>query len=450
MKNKYLLLFTLTFSGIAFSQVGINTEDPAATLDVVASPAVADRIDGLIAPRLKGSELKAKDALYTAAQDAAIVYVTEALPSAYVTDKTSNVTTIGYYYFDKTVGADGRWIKIANQQAAAALEPWNVQGTTTSSTSNTEAIYQNNMVAIKKQSGITGADLDVAGAIRGGGANTTNTVGVNSIAVGTNNIASNLDAAAFGGGNSANGISSFVGGKGNIVGTGLVNTSGYITTVFGENNKVNHILTLVNGYGNTLTDADGQAGTNFVSGVNNTIVGNSSWNGIIGSKNTISSFNVFAAGESNTLSASHTAALGRANKAIGQYSFVTGFTNEARATSSSAFGNGTIAYDPVELAVGRNNTIKGATATSERLLTVGNGVSSAAKSDAFMILKNAKVGVNIQNFEATKSDAQLQVNGSVKVGTSATCNADNEGTIRYDMPNKKFQGCDGTAWVNLN
>ena len=167
-------------------------------------------------------------------------------------------------------------------------------------------------------------------------------------------------------------------------------------------------------------------------------------------KNTISSFNVFAAGESNTLSASHTAALGRANKAIGQYSFVTGFTNEARATSSSAFGNGTIAYDPVELAVGRNNTIKGATATSERLLTVGNGVGSAAKSDAFMILKNAKVGVNIQNFEATKSDAQLQVNGSVKVGTSATCNADNEGTIRYDMPNKKFQGCDGTAWVNLN
>ena len=104
MKNKYLLLFTLTFSGIAFSQVGINTEDPAATLDVVASPAVADRIDGLIAPRLKGSELKAKDALYTATQDAAIVYVTEALPSAYVTDKTSNVTTIGYYYFDKTVG----------------------------------------------------------------------------------------------------------------------------------------------------------------------------------------------------------------------------------------------------------------------------------------------------------------------------------------------------------
>ena len=54
MKNKYLLLFTLTFSGIAFSQVGINTENPAATLDVVASPAVVDRIDGLIAPRLKG------------------------------------------------------------------------------------------------------------------------------------------------------------------------------------------------------------------------------------------------------------------------------------------------------------------------------------------------------------------------------------------------------------
>ena len=103
----------LTISGTAFAQegrVGINTSTPAATLDVVASPSNATRIDGFIAPRLKGSELKAKDGLYTTAQDGTIVYVTEAV-SGVTYDKTTNVTSIGYYYFDKTLGTAGRWAR---------------------------------------------------------------------------------------------------------------------------------------------------------------------------------------------------------------------------------------------------------------------------------------------------------------------------------------------------
>ena len=107
----------LTISGTAYAQegrVGINTSTPAATLDVVASPSNATRIDGFIAPRLKGSELKAKNSLYGTDQDAAIVYVTEALALGDTDDKTTNVTSIGYYYFDKTQGTAGRWMKIAN------------------------------------------------------------------------------------------------------------------------------------------------------------------------------------------------------------------------------------------------------------------------------------------------------------------------------------------------
>ncbi|WP_312322836.1 hypothetical protein [Soonwooa sp.] len=56
--------------------------------------------------------------------------------------------------------------------------------------------------------------------------------------------------------------------------------------------------------------------------------------------------------------------------------------------------------------MGRYNTAKNSTATSERLLTVGNG-NSLAKSNALVVLKNAKIGVNISNFETTKADAQL-------------------------------------------
>jgi hypothetical protein len=114
---------------------------------VVASPSNATRIDGFIAPRLKGSELKAKDALYTTAQEGAIVYVTEAVSG--VTDKTTNVTSIGYYYFDKTQGTNGRWMKIANPSAAAIYqEPWNNVADGTPATSNTASIYQLGKVGI--------------------------------------------------------------------------------------------------------------------------------------------------------------------------------------------------------------------------------------------------------------------------------------------------------------
>ena len=151
----------LTISGTAFAQegrVGINTSTPAATLDVVASPSNATRIDGFIAPRLKGSELKAKDALYTTAQEGAIVYVTEAVSG--VTDKTTNVTSIGYYYFDKTQGTAGRWMKIANPSAAGIYqEPWNNVADGTPATTNTQNLYQTGDIGIRTNS--PKATLDV-------------------------------------------------------------------------------------------------------------------------------------------------------------------------------------------------------------------------------------------------------------------------------------------------
>ncbi|MGE8555486.1 MAG: hypothetical protein ACN6OB_16325 [Chryseobacterium jejuense] len=108
MKKNIILLGTVLISGFAFSQVGVNTATPKATFDIVGASTDTAKTDGLIAPRLKGSELKAKDALYTAAQTGAIVYVTEALASTGTTTKTANVTTVGYFYFDGAV-----WQKIA-------------------------------------------------------------------------------------------------------------------------------------------------------------------------------------------------------------------------------------------------------------------------------------------------------------------------------------------------
>lgn len=101
---KKLIFAFILLSGFGNAQtgnVGINTTTPQATLDIVGQPANPNKADGVIAPRLLGDELKAKDSFYGAVQTGSIVYVTAA--AAPTTTKTVNVTAPGYYYFDGAV-----------------------------------------------------------------------------------------------------------------------------------------------------------------------------------------------------------------------------------------------------------------------------------------------------------------------------------------------------------
>lgn len=98
-KNLLSLAFAFFFSAMCYSQVGVNTTSPKATLDVVGDPANTSKLDGVIAPRLRGDELAAK--AYTSAQTGAIVYVT--LPAGTLAGQVINVSAAGYYYFDGTV-----------------------------------------------------------------------------------------------------------------------------------------------------------------------------------------------------------------------------------------------------------------------------------------------------------------------------------------------------------
>jgi len=135
MKIKAFLLSSLFCSTFVFSQVGINTEAPSATLDVQADPEDLTKVDGIIAPRLKGSELKAKDTAYGTMQTGAIVYVTQALAAANTTPKTINVTSVGYYYFNGSVwlkinpAAKGAWYKMSPQTELADANGQNIHTT---------------------------------------------------------------------------------------------------------------------------------------------------------------------------------------------------------------------------------------------------------------------------------------------------------------------------------
>jgi len=100
--KKILLPGILFLSIHLYSQagyVGINTPTPNATLDVKGIASDISKLDGIIAPRLTGDELRAKT--YTAAQTGALVYVTAA--DSAPQNQTLSVTEAGYYYFDGTM-----------------------------------------------------------------------------------------------------------------------------------------------------------------------------------------------------------------------------------------------------------------------------------------------------------------------------------------------------------
>ncbi|WP_336958560.1 hypothetical protein [Chryseobacterium contaminans] len=108
--KKLMGLILIGTSPIAFAQVGINTKNPKATLDITAKKD-ALVIEGLLPPRLTLAELTEKgNALYGAEQDGAIIYITDASGG----DKQSQREYIdgkGLYIFDaEAANKEGRWM----------------------------------------------------------------------------------------------------------------------------------------------------------------------------------------------------------------------------------------------------------------------------------------------------------------------------------------------------
>jgi hypothetical protein len=144
MKKK-LSFLSLLASSLIFAQIGINTADPKATLDVMKGGSSAIP-EGIIAPRLSGDEVKAKDLIYTTAQKGAIVYATAAVGTAY--PKNTRITYQGYYFFDGSV-----WVRF-NSGVINNMEPWYNQTDGTQAVSNTQNIYQSGNVSIGSQTPI--------------------------------------------------------------------------------------------------------------------------------------------------------------------------------------------------------------------------------------------------------------------------------------------------------
>ncbi|MEC3877596.1 hypothetical protein [Chryseobacterium salviniae] len=109
-------------------RVGINTNTPASTLDVVGTPTDATRPDALLVPRLTRGQLQAKDAVYLAAQNGALAFVSS-IADGTASGKAVNVTATGFYYYDapnsvwKAVGNSTTNFQIQKTRIHSAVAP---------------------------------------------------------------------------------------------------------------------------------------------------------------------------------------------------------------------------------------------------------------------------------------------------------------------------------------
>ena len=124
--KKTLLTVAILATGLAFAQVGINTDSPKATLEIAAKN-IPSVYDGIIAPKLSGDQLSQKN--YTTEQSGAIVYVTSAAAS--LQGQVVDVNKAGYYYFDGT-----KWNTIGGSAVAPTTTTNQLSSDINSMTSN--------------------------------------------------------------------------------------------------------------------------------------------------------------------------------------------------------------------------------------------------------------------------------------------------------------------------
>ncbi|MBB6371150.1 hypothetical protein [Chryseobacterium shigense] len=121
--KKTLFLPALFASIAAFSQIGINTSSPAATLDITAKNATGTsaNVDGLLVPRVDRQRAQSM----VNVTNSTLIYVND-VTTGTQTGTATNIDAVGYYYFDET----NVWTKLKETGVSATgINIYNNDGT---------------------------------------------------------------------------------------------------------------------------------------------------------------------------------------------------------------------------------------------------------------------------------------------------------------------------------
>jgi hypothetical protein len=125
----------------------------------------------------------------------------------------------------------------------------------------------------------------------------------------------------------------------------------------------------------------------------------------MGAETTASGNSSFAMGDSNIASGNTSVALGIITQASGDYSLAMGNNVQVSSFAASALGYNLINDDSYATVVGQNNDN---TTTSSALFQVGNGVSTANRTNAFTVFRNGNA--TLAGTLTQSSDRRLKTN----------------------------------------
>ena len=476
--------------------VGINTDEPRATMHIETG---VSESKGLIIPRITAAQMKTMTSLahFGADHHAIITYLKETLPLADRTGKLVDVAEPGYYFYNHTAA---KWQKFgggAGQQDLRYINNNHItqdagiggNGTSLGSATSNIAIGPNTFYGFTNPADLSGStNIAMGNSIyysNGGTMQANGNTGIGSSLFqmtsggtmqGARNVALgnsiyNLSKAnaqftghsnfgigqslfilnngdLTGGGNFAMGVNHFSPNNGDLTGN---NNIGIGSNQFSPSNGN------VTGGGN-LAIGSSSIFTNSgnIGGNDNMGIGSSSINIQFGS---LRGHNNIALGYSSMDSSGDFT--GNYNVVIGNDRVLNGGSSGISGSYNVAIGNG----NHYTIGGGNGNiVIVSGTGTDtpgilDNAVLIGSGSWGALKDGTTAISASyynapvllgsggSKVGVG----GITTPQAKLDVNGGVKVGyDNSVCTSTNKGTIRFNNHTNKFQGCDGTDWINLH
>ncbi|CAI8930336.1 hypothetical protein [Chryseobacterium sp. IT-36CA2] len=121
--KKTLFLPALLAPVVMFSQVGIYTPSPGASLDITAknTTGTSSKVEGLLIPRVSRERAQSM----TGVPNSTMIYVNDIVAGTQ-TGTAANIDTVGYYYFDET----NVWAKLNGANSSAAdTSIYNIDGT---------------------------------------------------------------------------------------------------------------------------------------------------------------------------------------------------------------------------------------------------------------------------------------------------------------------------------
>ncbi|MCU7618234.1 hypothetical protein NZ698_13575 [Chryseobacterium sp. PBS4-4] len=504
MKKKFLAIgFICAFTALSNAQVGINTDTPSATLDIVSKGNTAST---------KALELNNSSATeILTVLDNGNTGFNISNPAAKVDIFTSAAST-GFRLRDGNQAAgkvlvsdnDGfaTWQTVASGGGSGTvtnfssgnLSPLFTTSVATSSTtpalsftlSNAPAntVFGNSTATAGAPSYFAASSLPIAGDVTGTLGSTVVSQ-INGSPLGITIGAATGSVLTFNGTNwSPQTVPSdvtdwkIVGNPASIISSSDALGASYTGgNVLGTLDNSDNLVIVSNGKIGAIIDANGTlkgGSANSVSpfasltwGNNNTISNTLSSNIALGRSNTVgaqgTNFPGAAIGNSNTVS-NGAKAMGNGNIMTNSASIAIGNNNGQTLTAGvpSTAGTG--------IAIGVSNNMQGGYAfgTGNKVdsnsvaigisgSTVGAGENVYANTSHLFYAQsngnNSKVFINLPSSSAATTDADLVVSKAIEIkGTSTaavSCNASNEGAIRYNSTTKRHEGCDGSTWNNL-